>query len=105
MVASSANSPTSNPPFVRASKIKAIAYKQLEHRNKAVASPTHSKGFLECANLFAPCPGFSFVGAKHASPYCSFEKVLKDLGSKVEQDSTNIWLDMVETPAKGEWRR
>jgi N-acetyl-anhydromuramyl-L-alanine amidase AmpD len=35
----------------------------------------------------------------------SLEDLIEDLGSKVEQDSTNVWLDMVETPAKGEWRR
>jgi len=57
MVASSANSPTSNSPSVSAGKTKPIAYKRLEHRNKAVASHTHSKKLLECANLFAPCPG------------------------------------------------
>jgi hypothetical protein len=43
MVAYSANSPTSNPPPVLAGKTKPIAYKPLEHRNKAVASHTHSK--------------------------------------------------------------
>jgi len=43
MVASSANSPSSNPSSVVPSKTKAIAYNELEHRNKAVASHTHSK--------------------------------------------------------------
>jgi hypothetical protein len=55
MVASSANSPTSNAPLLQANKTKATAYNKLEHRTKAVASHTHSKSFLECANLFAPC--------------------------------------------------
>jgi hypothetical protein len=57
MVASLANSAVSNPPSVQAGRRKAIAYKRLEHRNKAGASPSHSKKLLECANLFAPCPG------------------------------------------------
>jgi flavin reductase (DIM6/NTAB) family NADH-FMN oxidoreductase RutF len=57
MVASLANSLSSKPPLVQAHKRKPIAYKRLEHRNKAVASHTPSKKLLECANLFAPCPG------------------------------------------------
>jgi len=43
MVAYSLNSPTSNPASAQASKTKAIPYKRLEDRNKAVASHTHSK--------------------------------------------------------------
>jgi hypothetical protein len=43
MVASLANSPSSNPSSVVPSKTKAIAYNELENRNKAVASHTHSK--------------------------------------------------------------
>jgi hypothetical protein len=57
MVASSANSRSSNPPLAQANKRKAIACKPLNQRNKAVASHMHSKKLLECANLFALCPG------------------------------------------------
>jgi hypothetical protein len=52
-VASLANSPSSNPSSVVPSKTKAIAYNELEHRDKAVASHTHSKSSLECASLEA----------------------------------------------------
>jgi hypothetical protein len=46
MVASSANNPTSSPAFVSAGKTKAIPYKRLEHRDKAWASPSHSKSIF-----------------------------------------------------------
>jgi hypothetical protein len=51
LVASSANSPISNPVFVQAGKTKAIAYKRLEHRDKAVASHTHSKSVFGVRKL------------------------------------------------------
>ena len=43
MVASLANSAVSNPSSIPAGKRKALAYKRLGHKNKAVASHTHSK--------------------------------------------------------------
>jgi len=35
----------------------------------------------------------------------SLEELMEDLGNKVTQDSKNVWVDLIESPAKGEWRR
>jgi hypothetical protein len=61
MVASLANSPSSNPASAQASKTKAIPYKRLEHRDKAVASHTHSESFWSAQTCLRFVLGLGFV--------------------------------------------
>jgi len=68
LVASSASSPSSNPASVQPNKRVAIAYKRVEHRNKAVASHTHSKSFWSAQTCLRFVLGFRRGGEACLAP-------------------------------------